>query len=360
MYPFTDHFRSEKAKKEDEQNLNQLYKDVMNGGLRKRHAAGAFDVSDSEDESEQRRRKKQAQFRQMTKALISDEKIASVANNPKKSAFFNTLADHFEDPEYDLDFLETPAMGLDNEDVSQSQSQPEEGQEGQDRTTEPTIPDSQIASTTAVINPLKRKSSDSQEKENRPPPHLRRTAASDTFIRKPITIADIQHSVSELLDDPRVVVPDSQFSDSESELEIEDAPAAIKAAARKPRAVIDRLTLSRTASIEVNDAAAAGNMAFHAPGAGAHQPGFKVPSLIRRATSNLSLVSTTSSGTSTPTEGPRRGGGARSNIHAQAREAERRAAVEKVERRRKEHLKKKVGIARGKRSVLGCLDGGFE
>ncbi|KAF2655229.1 hypothetical protein K491DRAFT_630538 [Lophiostoma macrostomum CBS 122681] len=359
-------FFAEKAKKEDEKNLNQLYKDVMNGGLRKRHAVGAFDVSDSEDETEQRRRKKQAQFRQMTKALISDEKIASVASNPKKSAFFNTLADHFEDPEYDRDFLETPAMGLDNEEPSQSQSQPEEGKEGQDTNTQPTaqptIPDSQITSTTAPVNPLKRKSPDSQEKENRPPPHLRRTAASTTLARKPITIADIQHSVSELLDDPRVMVPDSQFSESESELEIEDAPAAIKAAARKPRAVIDRLTLSRTASIESNDTAVAGNMAFHAPGAGAHQPGFKVPSLIRRATSNLSIVSTGSSGASTPTEGSgvRRGGGARSNIHAQAREAERRAAVDKVERRRKEHLKKKVGMARGKRSVLGCLDGGFE
>lgn len=70
--------RSEKAKKDDEKNINQLYKDIMSGNLRKRAGADAFDISDDEDEAEMRRRKKQAQFRQMTKALIADERIGKI------------------------------------------------------------------------------------------------------------------------------------------------------------------------------------------------------------------------------------------------------------------------------------------
>ena len=50
----------------------------MNGGLRKRRGGDAFDMSDSEDEAEQRRRKKQNEFRQMTKALVADERIGEI------------------------------------------------------------------------------------------------------------------------------------------------------------------------------------------------------------------------------------------------------------------------------------------
>lgn len=250
-----------------------------------------------------------------------------------------------EDPEYE--FLNAPEMDFEME-TSQSQSQSAEND-----STEISIPDSQTGDSATSANPLKRKPLDSQEKENRPQPHLRRTAASDTLARKPITFADIQHSVSELLDDPHIMVPDSQFSESESENEA----AITKPTSRKP--IIDRLTLSRTASME-SESNAAGNLAFHAPSAGTG-PGFRVPSLLRRATSNFSAVSTTSSGRDTPTEGAvRRGGTGRSNIHAQAREAERRAVLEKVEMKRKDSMKKKVRKAKGQRSILKDLGGGFE
>jgi mediator of replication checkpoint protein 1 len=319
----------------------------MNGGLRKRRGGDAFDVSDPEDEIEQRRRKKRMEFQQMTKALIADERIGQIAENPKKAAFFRSLADYMEDPEYD--FLNAPEMDVDK-DLSQSQSNEQKEAE---EDTEISVPDSQ---TTAPVNPLKRKSIDSQEKENRPPPNLRRTAAADSMLRRPMTLADVQHSVSELLEDPRVMVPDSQYSDSDSDSELEIEPPL--PASRKQ--IIDRLGMSR--SISVSEATAKEHLAFVAPSAGTHPMGFRVPALIRRATSNLSAVSTSTSGATTPVEGSgvRRGGTGRSNIHAQAREAERRAALEKVEKKRKETLKKKVGKARGKRSVLGCLDGGFE
>lgn len=306
-------------------------------------------MSDSEDEEEQRRRKKQIQFKQMTKALMADERIGQIAQNPKKSAFFHSLADHLDDP--DNDFLNAP------EEIQSSQplSLLDDDKDGSDGT-DITIPDSQAVGNIVIppVNQLKRKSPEVQEKENRPPPNKRRTAASDMIARKPLTIADIQHSVSELLDDPRIQVPDSQIYDSDSELEIEP-PEPVS---RKP--VIDRLTLSRENSLR-SDATESGNMAFHTASAGAI-PGFRIPSLVRRATSNLSAVSTGSSGTNTPVEGSgvRRGGTGRSNIHAQAREAERRAALDKAEKKRTADLKKKLGKARNQRSVLSNLGGGFE
>ncbi|KAF2874442.1 MRC1-like domain-containing protein [Massariosphaeria phaeospora] len=342
-------FFAARSKADDEKNINQLYKDITTGGLRKKAGGNAFEMSDSEDEAQLRQRKKQMDYKKMTKALLADDRIGKIAQNPKQAAFFQTLADHIQDPDYD--FLNAPDGDVD---MQTSQSQSDENKEGNE---DITVPDSQSLdiAAPAPVNPLKRKPTDSQEKENRPPPHLRRTAASDSLARKPMTFADVQLSVSELLEDTRIVIPDSQYSDSESDAET----PVTNPLPRKP--IIDRLTLSRSASAASEADANAANLAFHAPAAGA-QPGFRVPSLIRRATSNLSAASERAkSGVSTPVEGGvRRGGTGRSNIHAQAREAERRAVLDKAEVKRKESLKKKVGKARGSRSVLRDLGGGFE
>lgn len=305
-------------------------------------------MSDSEDEAEMRQRNKRAAFQKQTRLLLADERVKAIADDEKKKAFFNTLADWADEGEYD--FLDLPA---ENE-LAESQSQDDvPAVDGMDEV----IPDSQAADTAAMpapINPLKRKSPSSSQKENRPPPNMRRTAASDNLTRKPITLADVQTSVSELLDDPRIMVPDSQFSDSEDD--DENTPTS-RPAPRKP--ITDRLTLSRTLTIN-ESAPDEANMAFHAPARTASGPGFRVPSLIRQATSNLSTTSQRSSGASTPTESIRRGGTGRSNIHAQAREAERRALLEKKEGKRKAALRKKVEGGRkraGMRSVLGDLGG---
>jgi mediator of replication checkpoint protein 1 len=344
-------FYADKSRKDHEKDINQLYKDFKSGNWRKRAAGGAdFELSDSEDEAEMRQRKRQRDFQQTTRALLQDERIGKIAENVKKSAFFKTLVDHYDEADYD--FLNVPEDVL--PEASQSQSD-----EHNDNNEDISVPDSQTIDPPA--NPRKRKSLDSQEKENRPPPNMRRTAVSDGIARKPMSMADIEHSVSELLEDPRVMVPDSQYlSDSDDELAI-----GLPTHTDKPRkpTIIDRLTLSRTSissSTTTSTTTTDTNLAFHAP-SNAHTPGFRVPSLIRRATSNFSTVSERSSGTNTPVEGGvRRGGTGRSNIHAQAREAERRAVMEKAEGKRKEALRKKAGKARGKRSILSGLGGGFE
>ncbi|KAE8838547.1 hypothetical protein PTNB85_02778 [Pyrenophora teres f. teres] len=352
-------FYADKTKKDDEKQLAELYKKMKSkGGLRRNGGYDGFDMSDSEDEAELRQRKKRADFQKQTNALLQDQKVKALADDEKKKAFFNTLADFADEDEYD--YLNMPEKETDM-DMSDSQSQ------SQNQSNDISIPDSQTAESqnlSAPNSPLKRKSTDLQ-KENRPPPHMRRTAASDTLARKPMTADDVKHSISELIEDPRIVIPDSQLSDAEDDDNDDDSQTS-RTTARKP--IIDRLSLSRQSTVEESVSANSTTLAFHAPSRGsAGTPGFRVPSLIRQATSNLSVSSERSapsgSGSSANKESSvRRGGTGRSNIHAQAREAERRALLEKKEGKRKEALRKKVegGRKKGVRSVLSDLGGGFE
>ncbi|KAI4943203.1 hypothetical protein J4E91_009643 [Alternaria rosae] len=340
-------FYADKTKKDDEKHLAELYKKMQRKGGLRRGGGGydGFDMSDSEDEAELRQRKKRAAFQKQTNALLQDQKVKALADDDKKKAFFKTLADFDDEGEYD--YLNMPEK---ESDMNESQSQEEV--QGDDIA----VPDSQAASQnlSAPTSPLKRKSQDSQ-KENRPPPHMRRTTASESLARKPLTADDVRDSISELIEDPRIVIPDSQLSDAE-----DDHEPAFVSASRKP--IIDRLTLSRQSTVE-ESVSADTSLAFHAPSRAAATPGFRIPSLIRQATSNLSVSSERSAGSSAPKEsGVRRGGTGRSNIHAQAREAERRALLEKKEGKRKEALRKKVegGRKQGMRSVLSDLGGGFE
>lgn len=345
----------DKTKKDDEKQLAELYKKMQSKGGLRRNAGGydGFDMSDSEDEAEMRQRRKRAAFQKQTNALLQDQKVKALADDDKKKAFFNTLADFADEGEYD--YLNMPEKEAD-EDSSQSQSQPQN--QGDDIA----IPDSQN-SATASGSPLKRKAQDSQ-KENRPPPNMRRIAASDTLSRKPLTAEDVKHSILELIEDPRIVIPDSQLSDAEEDYDDEQTHSAKPSSYRKP--IIDRLTLSRQSTVEESVVSVESNLAFHNPTRAAAGPGFRVPSLIRQATSNLSVSSERSSGGAAASAqkeaGVRRGGTGRSNIHAQAREAERRQLLEKKEVKRKEALRKKVegGRKKGMRSVLSDLGGGFE
>ncbi|KAF1929917.1 uncharacterized protein M421DRAFT_418965, partial [Didymella exigua CBS 183.55] len=361
-------FYAEKSKKDDEKNINQLYKDLMSGGLRRRAGRNAFDMSDSEDEAETRGRRKRAEFARMQKALLSDEKIGKLADNPKQQAFFKTLADFADDAEYDFLELPEPKSVYAEESQSQSQSQDQDEEQDQDRDEEQdeeqqaagtedetvdVVPDSQAnETTTPPPNALKRKSPPHSQKENRGPPAARRS--ENGLSRRPLTLADVQTSVSELLADSRAAAPDSPYASS-SDSEPDTAPKRV----RGP--VVDRLSLSRQATLDESREADAGQ-AFYAPSRAA--TGFRVPSLIRQATSlSASTVSEGGGGRGKTgqSEGVRRGGTGRSNIHAQAREAERRAVLEKKEGRRKDELRRKVDGARkrGVRSVLGDLGGGF-
>ncbi|GME62677.1 hypothetical protein GTA08_BOTSDO03109 [Neofusicoccum parvum] len=333
-------FHAEKEKIEDEKRIDKLYKDITNGAFRRKRGGDFDSLDDSDDEAAERRRRKQHEFARMRKALLEDEKIGKIAENPKKLAFLRAIEDH--DDDEDFDFLAGPEEESQSQSIPDSQEQP---QATEDQADQPT-------------NPLKRKAPtfpDAND-ENRPPARQRRTAAPPD--RKPTTLAEIRESVSFLIDEPLVKETQLSASDDSDDNDNDLPPAARERRSTAAAAVVDRLTLSRTASAASTDAGRPQAFGTAAKPAG----GFRVPALLRRATTGSS-VSSTGSVAAAPAAGAgadaatRRGGSKKSNIHYQAREAERRRVVDAADARREEGLRRKVVKGRG-RSVLGVMGGG--
>ncbi|KAH7420014.1 MRC1-like domain-containing protein [Cadophora sp. MPI-SDFR-AT-0126] len=340
----------------DEKQIEKLYKDITNGMLRRKRGAD-YDLSDSDDGGEARQRRKRKEFAKMRKALLADERIGKIAENPKRQAFLRAIEDRGSEDE--MDFLEDfpeQEEGLD----SQSQSQGEDAPQ--------VVPDSQPTS----MGPPKRKyPADASYIQNRAPPHLRRTKPN----KKPSNLSEIRESLSSLIEEPNAVLgPGDSDSDSEDELEIEGGedidlgPSKEKnkenrdpfALRRTNVPIVDRISLKRASSSSVSNSA---KLAF---AVSSSTPGFKVPPLLRRATTNNSIASSTSSSVSggmsgtermaggSGNDGVKRGGGKNSGVNYFARESERRAAVVKTEKRRE---MKMVKGAKDRRKVVGGLFG---
>jgi len=348
------HYR-DRERANDEKQVQKLYKDITNGMLRRKRGAD-LDLSDSDDGGVARQRMKRKEFAKMRKALLADERIGKIAENPKRQAFLRAIEDRGSEDE--MDFLDDFAEQDEGTD-SQSQSQGEGSQQ--------VVPDSQPT----VMGPPKRKhSGDAEVIENRPPPHLRRTKPA----KKPSNLSEIRESLSSLIEEPNAVIMDAQLgSDIEDELEIEgnDELSSHKAKDKENRdpfalrrtnvPIIDRISLKRASSNTVSNST---RLAFATTSA---TPGFKVPPLLRRATTNSSIASSTSSSVSggmsatermaggAGSDGVRRGGGKNSGVHYFARESERRAAVVKTEKRREQKLVKGAQV---RRKVVGGLFGG--
>ena len=145
--------------------------------LRRKRGA-EFDLSDSEDDAEARQRRKRREFAKMRKALLENENVGKIAEDPKKLAFLRAIEDREDDE--DLDFLDRPAedsfrIEPDTQEVPDSQSQ------------QPTLPEP------SSLGKRKRPLQDSiPDKANmRPPAPARRTAPP----KKPATLVEIRESV---------------------------------------------------------------------------------------------------------------------------------------------------------------------
>ena len=99
--------------------VDKLFHDITSGALRRKRGAD-YDLSDSDDGGEARRRLKRRQFAKMQKALFADDRIKKIAEKPGNSAFMRTLEDRESDDE--MDFLEVGPETMDTE-GSQSASQ---------------------------------------------------------------------------------------------------------------------------------------------------------------------------------------------------------------------------------------------
>jgi mediator of replication checkpoint protein 1 len=311
------------------------------------------DLSDHEDDAAERRRRKQEEFAKMRRALLADEKIGKIAQNPKQQAFFLAIEDR---EEFNgLEYMDRP------EQESVSESQVEEIMEPREAAEE-----SDASQTSAA---LKRKLPHGFEeavgKENVPPRNPRRTYPDDSS-KRPTTLAEIRESLSFFLEDS--IVPDSQIeqSDEEDDLDFGRPFSVTRSDTNTSNDSMSSRTsvVNRLARTDSQDSLTSKHLAFQA-GSSATGPSFKVPSLLRRAT-NLSATSNSSTRTSNSSgsneSSVRMGGSKKSNIHYQAREAERRRVVDAADQKRKAQVKKTVMSSKG-RSILGLLrkgDSGFE
>ncbi len=334
---------SDKERATDEKAVEKLFKDINNGLLRRKRGA-EFDLSDSEDDAEARQRAKRREFAKMRKALLENENVGKIAEDPKKLAFLRAIEDR--DDDENLTFLEMP------EDSSQQQLP--DTQEMLNSQIDPLLPDSQ---------PGKRKRPLQETTANRPPPAARRTRTA----QKPSTLAEIRESVSFLIEDPEALSL-HPLDSSDIDEDVSNPPTTTDPFAPHPRRntapIIDRISLKR-ASSSTSSATTTTRLAFQAP---TTTPTFAVPSLLRRATSTHTSedkhgISTATATTERAADGGekgavvRRGGGKKSSVVGFAREVERRRVVEGVERMREEG--RRVGrSARGLGGLVGA--GGFE
>ncbi|KAK2592682.1 hypothetical protein QQS21_009612 [Conoideocrella luteorostrata] len=361
-------FYADRERAQDEQQVDKLFKDITKGMLRRKRGAD-FDLSDSDDDGEARKRMKRRQFAKMQKALFADERVKKIAENPGNQAFLRTIEDH--DSEDEIDFLD----GLDFPSQQADSHQPQddiESQQAQDSniatttTTTTTIPDSQPQPTKP--KPL------GVAPENRPPlaPHPRRTKSG----KRPSNIGDVRETLSSLLDEPQgSIIPATEAgSDSEDdELHATSSSSSLRRSdkenqapnLRRTTSVVDRISLKRNASSA--GATGATRMAFTTQNSSSS---FKVPALLRRATTNSSLMtggssaSSSSSSLSSSLNGGmgsaggfgeeakiKKGAGKKSGINGFARENGQRVKMQQSERRRQERkvkgAEKRIGMVGG-------------
>ncbi|KFZ05194.1 hypothetical protein V501_08586 [Pseudogymnoascus sp. VKM F-4519 (FW-2642)] len=333
-------FYADRERAADEQQVNKLFKDITSGMLRKKRGAD-YDLSDSDDDGEARRRMKRREFAKMRKALLEDEQIGKIAENPKRAAFLRAIEDRGDDQ--DMIFLDDEIVDAENAASSQPIVNDEDSQDAT------VVPNSQPE---AAPSALKRKAT--TEPQTRLPPNLRRTKVLAS--KRPTSLSEIRASVSSLIDDPNAMHAPADDSDSDIEIEGTESTDGGKgkenhdpfARRHSGATVVDRMSLKRQSSTEMSSAT---RLAFAASSATA---GFKVPPLLRRATTNSSAASSTGSfgggAAGDSKAAPKKGKG----VAFFTREEERTKDIREGERKRQERFLKGV---EGRRKAVGGLFG---
>lgn len=345
-------FFADRERADDEKQVDKLFKDITTGMLRRKRGAD-YDLSDSDDGGEARRRMKRRQFAKMQKALFADERVSKVAENPRNQAFLRTIEDVGSDDEMDFLFEPPPAQAAKDSQQSSNEMQGDQGQM--------TVPDSQPAAAAAMSAPARRA-----------PASNRRTRDG----KKPSNIGEIRETLSNLLDEPSgntVISATDPGSDSDGDSDEGGSSNKENTNPRRTRhagPVVDRISLKRQGSSNASSngsnggGSGSGRLAFAAPSSSGGSGGFRVPALLRKATTN-SLMGSTGPAAATATGGSAGGGfgegakikknaGKRSGISYLARENDRRAAVEEAEKRREQ---RKFRAVEGRSKVVGGLFG---
>ncbi|MCJ1311903.1 hypothetical protein MMC25_005576 [Agyrium rufum] len=291
-------FHAIKERASDEAAVSKLYKDITNGGLRRKRGANELDLSDSDDEKyEARQRAKRLEFARMRKALMEDEKVGKIVKNPRRAAFLRAIEDRGDN--------DADSTWLAEEDVTEILATQEGSQQGDT--------DSQGHEKVLMLPPPQPNAREPLRPlppVNTAPQIRRNPRRAEQTLQKPSSLAQIRESLSFLIEQgpdslaqlskqdlgasSDVEMPSNSDDDgllqrsdeNRGVLVAKDSVAASRFASRRTAAkpVIDRLSLKRQESAKAATFAASvsSRLAFQT---GGPANTVKVPiSLLRRAT----------------------------------------------------------------------------
>ncbi|KIW87306.1 uncharacterized protein Z519_11942 [Cladophialophora bantiana CBS 173.52] len=395
---------ADRERQQDEAAVSKLLKDITTGALRRKRANDDLDLSDEEDAVIRRREAKRREFAKMRRELLKDEAVGKIAEDKKKEAFLRSIEDRpdSDDDGDDLDLSETLVEG-DSQVKDSQNAQQDEGIDAQERMNQPPITGSARALTITAGSKLNQAGRSSR------PTHVLHN-------RRPGTLAEIRESVSFLVEEPdsQAGTIDLGLSDSEDEPEAyvdldrhlysaaadenaeegddlgdfivdDDGHAKAEGTFKKPalpsgdsRApfserrtkertnVVNRLSMLRQASSSSGSSGST-KMAFFSASSSISGAFNKVPSLLRRATTNSSLGSMTGrdenvSATGVVTNKTERGKASEEKEFVRKGSGSRRNAVNYRPTIREEKMSQRAGIAKKKAAKIkksGFLGGLF-
>ncbi|KAI9893935.1 MAG: hypothetical protein M1814_005488 [Vezdaea aestivalis] len=346
-------FYADKERAKDEKDVERLFNDISKGILRKKRGA-EYSLSDSDDDGEARRRRKRREFAKMRKALLADnEEVGKIAHDPKKQAFLLAIEDR--DPDDELDFLDEEEIPTIVENGESQVDQP---------TQEGGLPKEVVDAPIPSIADTRKRKREDQAQETRLPPHLRRTNGNRSsglaHIRETLSFLGVK--ASEAASGPANQGDSSDVEqegdgispDDPEELHIDGTPCS----SHQPQ-VIDRLSLLRQSSSSSSSNPTT-PLAF-ATASTSSNPLFKVPSLLRRATtSSIDSIGVTygdkdrSKGGKPDTVTTTKSSGKGGSVNVLRREKSRNTVLEASEKKHADSVKKRVQERRG---VLKRLTG---
>lgn len=388
---------ADRERQRDEADVSKLLKDITTGALRRKRGNDDLDLSDEEDAMVRRREAKRREFAKMRRELLKDEAVGKIAEDKKKEAFLRSIEDRQVSDDEDNFDLPDSVVEDESQDKASQPAQELEGSGNPQTNDMPALKSKQPLQTAGA---------------SRLNQGTRSTGRETNMNRRPATLAEIRESVSFLIEEPdsQAGTIDLGLSDSEDEPEAyvnldrhlesveadenaddgddlgdfivdDDGQATDDSVFKKPTVpysetrapfsarrtqeqgtVVNRLRMLRESSSSSGSSGST-KMAFYSASSLTSVSFGKVPSLLRRATTNSSLGSMsgrdeTVSATGVVTNKTERGKASDEKEFVRKGSGGRRNAVNFRPTVREEKMSQRAGVAKkskAKKAGVGSL-----
>jgi mediator of replication checkpoint protein 1 len=388
---------ADRERQQDEAAVSKLLKDITTGALRRKRGNDDLDLSDEEDAVVRRREAKRREFAKMRRELLKDEAVGKIAEDKKKEAFLRSIEDR-------------PNSDDDDDDFDRPETQPEEDSQTKDGQNTPLNQRGEGNTFEALRDTASQPPATAGASKLNQGVQIGRRSGMQ-INRKPGTLAEIRESVSFLIEEPdsqagtidlglsdsdddaeAYVDLDRHFQAAEADENAEEAndlgdfivddddgqperettfkkPALPTSESRAPFSerrtrervnVVNRLSMLRQQSSSGTSNTT--KMAFYTSTSSANSSFGKVPTLLRRATTNSSLGSMAGrdenvSATGVVTNKTERGKASDEKTFVRKGTGGRRNAVNYRPTVREEKMSQRAGVA--KKAAAKAKKGGF-